>query len=598
MIDPYRMVFVNVIASSVVLLGSIIYKYVYPRKKINLFVLLLIISILPIISIFRPGDYESGDFNIHIYRIMSFYDSLSEGNLMPSWAAELNANYGNPLFIFNYSLPYYFISFFHFLGMSFIDSMKIYLGLTLYLSGVFMFSWIKELTNNKLAAFTSAIFYVFSPYHLIDVHFRATLGESTIFMLIPLLFLFISKYTRTHKNICLIWVILITDLLFLAHPLLGSVFFGITALYVLFGFFRERDGKTASLQILSLFAGFISSIYIWSTFLIYSPYMFKILPSTLNGTVPQTFFENLFFSPWRFGLLFQGPNGELAHVIGYTQVFILIISIIMIITKKIPQKIRSNYIFWMSLCILTLFIMTPLSNNFWGLLNRINSMLVLFGRLSLAISFFTSIIAGYFVIMLTKDKQKIRLTYILIVLTIGFTILNWGHRRVIPEINDTLLRRGVWKSTISEGTTAYFLNTKWADKKDFWFANLPKDHLEIIKGKGNFKEIKRTSTQHYYLVNAQTPLTIKENTLYFPGWNLKSNFNNISIFPGDRGIINAKFPKGQQFIELSYTDLPLYVLAKAISGLCFLILISIIILYYFFLFWQYTTSHRVNARTK
>ncbi len=598
MIDPYRMVFVNVIASSVVLLGSVIYKYVYPRKKINLFVLLLIISILPIISIFRPGDYESGDFNIHIYRIMSFYDSLSEGNLMPSWAAELNATYGNPLFIFNYSLPYYFISFFHFLGIGFIDSMKIYLGLTLYLSGVFMFSWIKELTNNKLAAFTSAIFYVFSPYHLIDVHFRATLGESTIFMLIPLLFLFISKYTRTHKNICLIWVILVTDLLFLAHPLLGSVFFGITALYVLFGFFRERDGKTASLQLLSLFAGFISSIYIWSTFLIYSPYMFKILPSTLNSTVPQAFFENLFFSPWRFGLLFQGPNGELAHVIGYTQVFILIISIIMIITKKIPKKIRFNYIFWMSLCILTLFIMTPLSNNFWGVLNRINSMLVLFGRLSLAISFFTSIIAGYFVITLTKDKQKIWLTYILIVLTIGFTILNWGHRRVIPEINDTLLRRGVWKSTISEGTTAYFLNNRWADINNFWFSKVPDYHLEIIQGKGNLKEIKRTSTHHYYLVNAQTPLTIKENTLYFPGWNLKSNFNNISIFPGDRGIINAKFPKGQQFIELSYTDLPLYALVKVISGLCFLILISIIILYYFFLFWQYITSHRVNARTK
>src|SRR3990167_11280779 len=114
------MVVVNIISSLLLFGGVLIYRYIYPKKKINLFFLLILISILPIISIFRIGTYESGDFNIHIYRIMSFYDSLKEGILIPSWAAELNATYGNPLFIFNYSLPYYLISLFHFLGISFI----------------------------------------------------------------------------------------------------------------------------------------------------------------------------------------------------------------------------------------------------------------------------------------------------------------------------------------------------------------------------------------------------------------------------------------------------------------------------------------------
>src|ERR1035437_9480349 len=145
MTDPIRMFFINIIASALVLAGTFVYRFIYPKKKINLFALLLIISILPIISILRVGTYESGDFNIHIYRIMSFYDSLMEGHIMPSWAGELNATYGNPLFIFNYSLPYYVISFFHFIGISFISSMKIYLGLTLYLSGIFMYLWVREL---------------------------------------------------------------------------------------------------------------------------------------------------------------------------------------------------------------------------------------------------------------------------------------------------------------------------------------------------------------------------------------------------------------------------------------------------------------------
>jgi len=97
----------------------------------------------------------------------------------------LNATYGNPLFIFNYSLPYYAVVFLHLLGLSFISGMKAYFGLNLYLSGVLMYLWIKKLTQNNLAAFTAAIFYLFNPYHLIDIHLRATLGESTIFTLAP-----------------------------------------------------------------------------------------------------------------------------------------------------------------------------------------------------------------------------------------------------------------------------------------------------------------------------------------------------------------------------------------------------------------------------
>ena len=194
MLDPYKMVYVNLTASFILCAGLLIYKYVYPKRDINLFVVLILVSILPLLSLLRPGAYESGDFNIHIYRIMSFYDSLKEGHIMPSWAAELNATYGNPLFIFNYSLSYYLISFFHFIGFSFIFSTKLYLGINLFLSGIFMYLWIRTVTGNKFAAFVSAIFYVFNPYHLIDIHFRATLGESTIFTLAPLIFFFITKY--------------------------------------------------------------------------------------------------------------------------------------------------------------------------------------------------------------------------------------------------------------------------------------------------------------------------------------------------------------------------------------------------------------------
>lgn len=573
MIDPYRMVVVNVIASCLVLFGIGLFKYIYPKRKINFFLLLLIISMLPLISLLRAGTYESGDFNIHIYRIMSFYDSLAEGNFMPSWAAELNATYGNPLFIFNYSFSYYLISIFHFSGFSFIAGMKIYLGLAFFLSGIFMYLWIKTLTNNKVASFTAAIFYLFTPYHLVDFHFRATPGESTSFALVPLLFYFVTRYFREKKSIFLISSSFFTILLFLAHPLLAFVLFGILVLYIFFWAYINKNYYLSFLNLFALVIGFIGSIHTWIPFFIYKSYMFQY-PS---HQLPFNDFTSLFYSPWRYGFLFQGHYGELALMIGYTQILVIIMLVLLFITKKIPSNIKLHLVFWLSMFSFFLFLMHPYSNIIWQFLPSL-WMLVPFGRLLLPTAVITSVLAGYLALIFHKSKTKRKFIYLLIFFTVGYTILNWGHRRVIREIDDKVLRAGVWKSTVTEGVTAYFLNNRWADINNFWFSELPKNHLEIINGKGVVKQISRTTTVHSYIIAAETPITIKENTLYFPGWSLESNYERRTIYPGKRGVINAKLPQGLQYLELTYEDIPIYKFIKNISLGVFLSLLFILLI--------------------
>lgn len=575
MLDPYKMVFVNITTSLLVLAGTIIYRYVYPKKKINLFILLLIISILPIISIFRPGTYESGDFNIHIHRIMSFYDSLREGLLMPSWAAELNATYGIPVFVFNYSLSYYFISFFHFLGISFISSTKIYLGLNLYFSGIFMYMWIKKLTNNQLAAFTSAIFYIFNPYHLIDIHFRATLGESTIFTLIPLLFFMILKYFRRSKFIYLILTSILTGLLFLAHPVLAIIFLTLAIFYVFYFSRFYKNRKIFFPIILALIIGVFASIYVWIPYILYSPYMYSFKSSPISESSFYPFIQ-LIYSPWRYGLLFQGPKGELAQIIGYTQILILLVSIFILFIKKTSKKIKLSYSFWIFLCVLLIFLMHPLSIFMWRYINdQFFNMIVPYGRLSLAISFLTSVIAGYFTLVILYLKINKKYIYIILVITVGLTILNWGHRRVIPEIDDNVLREDAWKSI---GITPPFINPKWAKSPTFWFPKRPDNSMDIIKGVGTIKLLKKTTTKHMYMINARSSLIVRENTLYFPGWEIKANGKTINSWPDKEGVINFKIKAGKYYIEVIYEDLLIYKLTKIISLLS-LLSISLTILY-------------------
>ena len=569
MLDPYKMAFINIITCGTLLAGILFYIYVYPKKKINFFALLLIITILPLLSLLRPGDYESGDFNIHIYRIMAFYDSLKEGLFMPSWAAELNATYGNPLFIFNYSLPYYFISFLHFLGFSFIASMKIYLGIVYFLSGIFMYLWINKLTKNELASFTSAIFYLFNPYHLIDIHFRATLGESTVFALAPLVLLFITLYFEKKKVYLLLLLSLSTSLLTLGHPLLAFAILGIIIIYTFILARLKKDRKSLVYTLVFIGIGTIGSIYLWIPFLLYAPYMFP-------NPSPELHFNpyyQLFFSPWRYGFLFQGPYGELALFLGYTQILVILMSLFILIKQKLSTKIKFFYLFWMIVFFFLIFLMHPSSRIIWNHF-PIFWMFIPTGRLLLPIALCTSVIAGYVAVYYSnKSHVQKKFLYLLIILTIGTTILNWGHRRVIPEINDSALRQGVWESTITEGITAYFLNNKWADKNNFWFSELPKQPMEILQGKALIKPIERTSIKHTYIVSAETPITIKENTLYFPGWKLTRDKKEIPIYPGKRGVINAELPKGLHYVELSYDDWFVYKLSKIISATVFLGLI-------------------------
>jgi hypothetical protein len=218
--------------------------------------------------------------------------------------------------------------------------------------------------------------------------------------------------------------------------------------------------------------------------------------------------------------------------------------------------------------------MLPAAMFFWRFFPLSAPMFVSYGRLHLPLAICTSVVAGNLVLVYAKNEKHKIIIYLLLLFTVGSTILNWGHRTVIPQINDQVLQMGVWKSTVTEGVTAYFLNNKWADINHFWFTQLPKEHTEILKGKGEVREVSRNSVKHTYVVNAITPMVIQENTLYFPGWHILSNGKEVQIYPGKRGIINAKIPQGLQYLDVYYEDIPFYKYSK----LCSISILSLMII--------------------
>ena len=435
-----------------------------------------------------------------------------------------------------------------------------------------MYLFSKNFFKNSLAAFCASIFYLFTPYHLISLHFKVTIGEILAYTFIPLVFYFTNKFLADKKFINLLLSGFSLGLVILSHIFVGLFLIPAISLYVIFETKSFFKGALYSLGI--ILVSLLTSMYQWTAPLIYRPYMFTTAYPT--DPIKNFYFPNiidLVYSPWRFGLLFQGPKGELSFLLGYAQLLVFILAVVLILKKLISKKHREMLIMWTLLFSLTVFLITPYSIFIWKYLPIINQ--AGSQRLLIIVAIYTSLFAGYVSLNL---KKKEFLIYVLVILTIGTTILNWGQRRVISTINDNVLKRDISLGT-RWGDTHFYALPKWVNPKQPWFADVPKYHLEILQGKAAIINTYRSSTKHVYDIKAQTNINLKENTLYFPGWTATSNNKFVNIKPDKTGVINLSLPRGRYLLTLSYEDLPMFAISKIIS------LISVLLIFLYCVFY-------------
>ena len=119
---------------------------------------LLILSIPALKSLATPGFYTSHDGETHTARIAQYYQAIKDGQIPPRWAPTLNNNFGSPIFVYIYPVPYLTGALIHAVGFSYADTFKLLMILTFILSGVFAYVWLIEIWQNPRAAFLGALF--------------------------------------------------------------------------------------------------------------------------------------------------------------------------------------------------------------------------------------------------------------------------------------------------------------------------------------------------------------------------------------------------------------------------------------------------------
>ncbi len=547
--DPTRMVLMAIIAAIIAFIILIIYFKFFAKKKTNYLFLILLVSIPPIVSIFRPGSYESGDLSLHTMRTTSFYNILFNEHLIPRWLPEFNVGYGDPYFQFAYFLPYFIGAILHFVGFTFLDSIKLLLLFSFILSGVTMYLWAKDELGEK-AGFVSALFYLFAPYHLVDLHFRVSIAETLSFVFLPLLLLLTKKLFQKPTIKLILAFAFSYGLLILTHQVTTLIFSPILVAYALFIWIqkKKRSYKDLIIYALAIIYGFLLTMFYWLPVITEAKYTQANLSQNIASFTPL---NELLYAPWRFGLLFQGHFGELSFLIGYTQLFIIFAAIYLLIKKNFDKKLKPLLFFFLTLFFILVFMITPQSKELWGILPFFKYSQFSY-RLSEFLVLCTSIIAG---IVVSKWKKNSWIV-LLCLITALYTILNWGNRKALPDVQDAYLI----KEFARQPDIQIYLEPSspiWADLKKSKVRIKPKGHIEILSGTAEIQTLSRTSIDHKYIINSPSGVTIKENTLYFPGWTLLVNGKQKAIYytnPAYPGIVTFSLPKGLYEVELTFQN--------------------------------------------
>lgn len=535
--------------------------------KISKFYLLLLVLIclIPLFDLFRPGLPITHDGQDHVARIANFYQSLSEGNLIPRWAANLNWGFGHPILMFLYPLPSYIASFLHFLGLSFVDSTKIVFGLGFFLSGIFMYLWIRELWGEE-AGFVSGLFYMFAPYRFVDLYVRGAIGENLAFVWLPLVCYFAFKLNRQFKWRYVVGGSFSLATLFLSHNALSLMFLPLILGYMAYLVYCSKKKLLSTVYcLLSTILGFVISAFFWFPAFFEGKYTLRDIVTKGNITGFESF-SRLIWSPWSYG-----GTGSLSVQVGILQWLGVVLAPFFIwVCWKRRNKIWL-FLSFLLLCFwLAIFLILPVSRGVYFMVPLLQKFQFVWRFLSLAI-FPPAVFIGALVYLLPK-KFKAPVVFLLLLAALFLNKNYWHAKGFLYK--DESFYSGVYAGTTDTGESS----PRWSVR---FMEGYPSAPMEVIDGEAEIEVGDRLSTRHEFTIKAETSARLVENTLYFPGWDILVNGNPVEVQfqdPAYRGLMTFNVPAGEYQVVARFRETRLRLFADLVSvlGLGFLLVSGII----------------------
>jgi len=535
-------------------------------KKTLLVVLLL--SLPAFAWLIQPGYFPMHD-DLQTTRLMEMEKCFRDGQIPCRWVLDLGYGFGYPLFNFYPPLPYLVGLPFRFMGLAYIDAIKIVGILGFVLCALNMYLLGRQLWGKK-GGIISSLVYTYAPYHSVDLYVRGAMNEFWAMAFFPAIFYSSYRLIKTQSFRYVLLLALSISGLMLSHNLMLLIFAPVAVVWGLFWLFKFKKLSAIIPLAISVFWGFGLSAFFTLPVLFEQKFAhvetltigyFNFLAHFLDLR------QILFRINWGYGESILGSGDTMSFALGYLQ---WIIPGLVLLSLLFSKKLREHKLLIFTLIIFTLgalFFSHSKSTPFWLKFKPLQFLQFPWRLLTVAV-FSASLVSG----------------------AIGKThTLKWlsGLFVLILLLNANYFRPRTWYGTMTDQEK--FTGKSWVwqitgsifDYLPIWAPMPPADpaggDLGITSGLGEYQTLNKKTNYQSYRLNIVSDEAIAEiQTFYFPGWRVWLDGREVSVDPTRDpllGRMQVDVSAGSHLLEARFTDTPVRILGNVLSAVSWLTII-------------------------
>ena len=488
-------------------------------------------------------------------RVVAMGRALRNGQFPVRWVSDLGYGYGYPLYNFYGPLPYYIGGLLYSLGIHGLIATKLVMMLGIVLAAVTMYI-LSARFYGATGAIVSSMLYVYAPYHAVDAYVRGAVGETWVFVFLPLLVLgFLLSSQRTHQKTAVLVGALGLSGVILSHTVLGYVTaLGVTVGVVFYWIVRLARGDRDKLAFLS--QGAIVAVGLSLSAFFWLPAMAEMHETNvINQIGPTARFSDHFVcisqlwnSAWGFGGSASGCTDGMSFRLGKLHIVLAVLAVVLLFIRR-PVGLSRRYIvvaIGISLCAILL--MLPVSGPLWQLLPRFSFIQYPWRFLVFAV-FGLSMLSASLVQWISSRALRWFVVFGFMVLTVFHYGKLFSPQYLYAIGPDTLETNEELRWRVSKISDEYLPGSFTRPSS---INDLPKT---LIEGDYDVNEGTDIDTETYvrsYVVSSKRQ-EVALNRAYFPGWRYYVNGSEVNPRVVSN-IPHVVLESGNSVLELRFTN--------------------------------------------
>ncbi len=541
--------------------------------------------------------FAGGYFNMHddlqMMRQLEMEKCFADLQIPCRWVPDMGYGFGYPLFNFYPPLPYLVGQIFRVLGYSFVDTAKALFITAFFASAVTMYFFAKRFFG-RLGGVLSSIFYVWAPYHAVDIYVRGAMNESWGMIWFPLILLFsyniisnkdislkgtknsIFQNLKLGLPLALAWAALLTS-----HNLMVIIFTPFFALWCVAWLLYYRNWKVLPPLVVSgLWAFALAAFFTLPVFLE------KNVVQT--DTLVQGYYEFTAHFPsigqllisrfWGYGPSVWGLNDEMSFQVGWFHwiiplFFVPLFTLQFLRKRKVtPLMVAVGSMFtvgWVAL-----FMAHPKSTPIWEHLKFLQF-------IQFPWRYLTMIILGFSFCMgaIAAILPKISRYFVSIVLVIAVLAYSWNffmpqNGKLGPLTDEQKFTGAAWQLQQTAGIYDYLPNTSQMAPQ-----GPRKVQAEVLVGEGTVLTGPSGTNWERFNVDAKSDITVRIGVLAFPNWKVTVDGKDVETFiPKTEtwGRLYVNIPTGTHEVYAKLMDTPARSIGNILTIIAWILLLVVV----------------------